>query len=379
LHLLVPTAPRSIIKKQGEHAPDPVAARAGDIWWTRGRIDGLVLAVAAAGGVYLCYLLAVPFLSPLTWAVTLAVLFAPAHRWIESKLRGRGLAAMVSVAIVALIVVVPATFVAERLVEEAGKGAVLLQSKVESGALQRAIEAHPRLAPIGKWLEEQVDLPRTVGNLTNWLSSMGAYFVRGSVVQVIGFLLTFYLLFYFLRDRHAALRAVRRLSPLDEGEMSRLFARVVDIVHATIYGTVAVAAVQGFLGGLMFGLLGLPAPFLWGLVMGLLAIVPVLGAFVVWIPAAVFLALNGDWIKALVLAVWGGVVVGGIDNLLYPMLVGNRLRLHTVPAFISVVGGLALFGPSGVILGPLIVTLTLLLVEIWRERIAAAAPSSPDD
>jgi predicted PurR-regulated permease PerM len=107
--------------------------------------------------------------------------------------------------------------------------------------------------------------------------------------------------------------------------------------------------------------------------------VPVLGAFVVWIPAAVFLALNGDWIKALVLAVWGGVVVGGIDNLLYPMLVGNRLRLHTVPAFISVVGGLALFGPSGVILGPLIVTLTLLLVEIWRERIAAAAPSSPDD
>lgn len=189
------------------------------------------------------------------------------------------------------------------------------------------------------------------------------------MIQAIGVLLTFYLLFYFLRDQRAVLLSLRSLSPLSEAEMDRLFSRVSDTVHATIYGTLAVAAVQGTLGGLMFWWLGLPAPLLWGLVMGVLAVVPVLGAFIVWIPAALFLALDGSWGKALMLAVWGGVVVGGIDNVMYPILVGHRLRLHTIPAFIAIVGGLVVFGPSGLILGPVTLTVTVLLLEIWRSRI----------
>ena len=122
----------------------------------------------------------------------------------------------------------------------------------------------------------------------------------------------------------------------------------------------------------MFWWLGLLVPLLWGLVMGLLAVVPVLGAFIIWIPAAVFLLLEGSPWKALVLAVWGAVVVGGIDNLLYPMLVGNRLNMHTVVAFFSIVGGLMVFGGSGLILGPVIFTVTRFLLEIWRSRNAAA-------
>ena len=153
--------------------------------------------------------------------------------------------------------------------------------------------------------------------------------------------------------------------------MDRLFERVGDSIHATIYGTLVVSAVQGLLGGLMFWWLGLPAPLLWGVVMGLLAVVPVLGAFVVWIPAAFFLALEGSWGKALILTLWGGVVVAGIDNVLYPILIGNRLKTHTVLAFISVVGGLTLFGPSGLILGPIALTITAALLEIWRCRTTA--------
>jgi len=112
--------------------------------------------------------------------------------------------------------------------------------------------------------------------------------------------------------------------------------------------------------------------------MGLLSIVPVLGAFVVWIPAAVFLALDGSWGKAVILTVWGAVVVGGIDNILRPMLVGHRLKLHTVPAFISMIGGLVLFGASGFILGPLTVTVTMLLLEIWKARNPANNLNMPD-
>jgi predicted PurR-regulated permease PerM len=111
-----------------------------------------------------------------------------------------------------------------------------------------------------------------------------------------------------------------------------------------------------------------------GLVMGLLAVIPVLGAFVIWVPAAIFLALDGSWGKALILTAWGAVVVGSIDNLLYPMLVGNRLKLHTVPAFVSIVGGVILFGPSGLLLGPLAVTATVFFLEIWRIRVRRREP-----
>lgn len=116
----------------------------------------------------------------------------------------------------------------------------------------------------------------------------------------------------------------------------------------------------------MFWWLGLPMPVLWGFAMGLLAVVPVLGAFIVWVPAALFLALDGEFGKAVILTLWGTIVIGGVDNLIYPILVKNRMRLHTVPAFIAIVGGLLLFGASGLLLGPLVLTITMFFLEIWR-------------
>ena len=247
-------------------------------------------------------------------------------------------------------------------------GADTIRAKLESGVWQRVLDGYPRVASLAQQIEGQIDLPGTIGTVATWLTNAIASFVRGSVRQVIDVLLTFYLLFYFLRDRRAMLLSLRSLSPLSEASMNKVFSHVGDTIHATIYGTLAVAAVQGTLGGLMFWWLGLPAPVLWGLVMGVLAVVPVLGAFVVWIPAAIFLALEGSWGKALILGVWGGVIVGGIDNVMYPILVGNRLKLHTIPAFIAIVGGLIVFGASGLILGPVTLTVTVLLLEIWRSR-----------
>lgn len=339
-------------------------------WESRENTRALVLLALTALGLYLCYRLTVPFLPALTWAVTIAVLVVPVHRWIETKISRPGVAAGLSVLIVAVIVVVPASFVAERMIAEAAKGAEAVRGHVESGGWRRLLESNPSLAPLGQWIEQKVDLSGTLGSAAGLLTDKGASLVRGSVRQLVGLLLTFYLLFYFLRDRAAGLESLRAVLPLTGAEARRLFQRVADTIYATIYGTVAVAAIQGVLGGLMFWWLGLPAPLLWGLVMGLLAIIPVLGAFIVWIPAAIFLALAGSWVKAIVLIVWGGVVVAGIDNLLYPILVGNRLKMHTVLAFISVVGGLFVFGASGLILGPVVLTITLLLLEIWRARVA---------
>lgn len=350
----------------------PAVPRSGD-WFSRSHLQALVLLLLTALGIALCYRMAAPFLPAIAWALALAVLFMPLQHRLESKLRHASLAALMSVMVISLLVVVPVIFVGQQLVVQAAKGAQLIDDKVTSGEWRRAIEAQPRLAPVVDRIEQQIDLPGAVKSLTAKLTGFAGLVVKGSVFHLIGFGLTLYLLFFFLRDRSLVLAALRALSPLTAPEMDRLFARVGDTLHATIYGTLAVAALQGFLGGLMFWWLGLPAPMLWGVVMALLAVVPVLGAFVVWIPAALFLLLQGSWDKALILAVWGAGVVGTSDNLLRPVLVGKRLKLHTILAFLSVVGGLIVFGPAGLILGPVTLTVTTELLEIWPRRAAAEA------
>ena len=359
-----------------KHEPSPAEVPAESDWESRGHIQSLLLIVVTAAGLYLCYRLLLPFLPALTWALALAVLFTPLHRWIETKQRRPSVAAGVSVVLVALIVAVPATLVGQRLIMETVKGVEHIKTKVESGTWRRSLEAQPRLAPLADWIERTVDVPGLAKDLAAWVTKTAGAIVKGSMVKAVGFCLIFYILFYFLRDRRVLLQSVRSLSPLTSGEMDRLLVRIGDTIYATVYGILTVAGVQGLLGGLMFWWLGLPTPLLWGVVMGLLAVVPVLGAFIVWIPAAIFLALDGSWGKALILTVWGGVVVAGIDNLLYPYLVGNRLKMHTVIAFISLVGGLIVFGASGLILGPVVLTITMVLVEVWRHR--GGSPSAAE-
>lgn len=337
-------------------------------WSSHRQIQLLALTTITIGGLYLCYLMLLPFVPALTWALALAAVFMPVHRRVESAVRHATLAASISVLAIGLVVVVSATFVGERIVAQAVAGADTVVARVESGEWRHALDGYPRAAAIAERIAQQIDVPGAIGLITTWLTDHLAVFVAGSVRQVLVVFLTFYLLFYLLRDRSAALAMLRRYSPLSKTDTEELVTRVGDAIHATIYGTLAMAAVQGTLGGLMFWWLGLPAPVLWGLVMGLLAVVPVLGAFVIWIPAALVLALNGEWGRALVLTVWGGVVVAGIDNVLYPVLVGKRLQLHTVPAFIAVVGGLMVFGASGLILGPVTLAITMLLLEVWRSR-----------
>jgi predicted PurR-regulated permease PerM len=228
---------------------------------------------------------------------------------------------------------------------------------------------YPTISAVALWIEDQLDPAGSVAALVQWLTGQSTSLLRGSINQAVMFVLTFYLLFYFLRDREPALRGIEGLSPLRAPETAYMLSRFAEAVHAILMGTVLVAAVQGTLGGLMFWWLGLPTPVFWGLVMGLLAIVPVLGAFVIWVPAAIYLALEGAWVSAAILTVWGGVVVAGIDNLLYPMLVGSRLRLHTLVAFIGAVGGIVLFGASGLVLGPAVIAVTISLIDILKNRL----------
>jgi predicted PurR-regulated permease PerM len=300
-----------------------------------------------------------PFLPALAWALAFAVVFTPIQRWLELQLKYPSVAAMCAVMLIGLIVVIPVMLVGQQLILEAAKGAELIRSNIESGEWRRTIEAQPRLESIVIKVEQLIDVPGIVETLTRQLTLWGGIFVRGSAVQLMNFCLIFYILYFFLRDRESVLQSFRSVLPLTSVETNRLFRRIDDTIHATIYGTLAVASLQGLLGGLMFWWLGISLPLLWGVVMAVLSIVPVLGAFVVWIPVVLLLAIEGKWGSALILALWGVLVVGTMDNLLRPFLVGNRLKVHTVPVFISVVGGLIVFGTAGLILGPVTLTMTM--------------------
>jgi predicted PurR-regulated permease PerM len=345
--------------------PDPE-----DGWLSRQRALVLVLVAATAIAVYLCYRLTLPFLPALAWALALAVIAHPLHSWLVRRLGHANLAAGLAVALVAVALVAPALFLTQQLIREAARGVEWFQSEAAMGRWQAMLEGNPRLAPVLSWIAANVDLRGAVKELPAALTSGASSVVTGSAYLVVELLITLFALFYLFRDRRPALWTIRSLVPLSERETDEVFGRINDTIHATIYGTLVVAAVQGILGGLIFWVLGLPASLLWGTLMALLGIVPVLGAFVVWIPAAVFLGFEGSWGKALILTAWGLGVVSLIDNLLYPILVGQRLRLHTLPVFIAIVGGLTLFGSSGVILGPVILAITVALIEVWRRRTA---------
>lgn len=345
-----------------------MAAPAESDWGSRRHVQTIAMLALSALALYLCMRMALPFLPALAAALSLAALFAPLQARFERRLRHAGLAAGLSLLLIGSIVVVPASFVVQQLATQALEGARVIQERVATGQWRQSLASQPRLALWATRIEQQLDLPATATRFANWLSNTAGRLLKGSIYQLLGFVLTFYLLFFFLRDRLAAVVALRALLPLSAAESDRLLLRINDTIHATVYGILAVAAVQGLLGGLMFWWLGLSAPLLWGTVMALLAVVPVLGAFVVWIPAALVLALDGDYSRAMILCVWGVLVIGTANELLRPYLVGNRLQQHTVLVFISVVGGLIVFGPAGLILGPVTLSISMVLLEIWAAR-----------
>ena len=331
--------------------------------WSRTRIRAIALVLLAAIGIYLCYRLAQPCIPSLVWAGALALVFAPLQQRVEAKVKSPSLAAAVSLIIVGLLVVVPATWFAQKLAEQATSVPENIQKQIAAGKWQTNGE-HPLLARLLAKFEQEVRSPENASMGSNWLNVSLSRLVKASAIAAVQVCLTLYFLFYLLRDRIRVLKAIRSFLPLSENDTDTLFRRVNDTVHATLRGMVALSALQGLLGGLMFWWLGVPSPWFWALVAAVFAFVPVVDAFVLWLPAAVYLGLEGRWGEALGVAVLGTVLVRGIENFLYPVLVKDRLRVPSVSIFISLVGGLLLFGWSGLVLGPVILTVTSALLEI---------------
>ena len=336
--------------------------------WTR----GVVLGACAALLLYLCWRILLPFLPALCWAFALALIVHPVYAWLLRRAIPRNLAALAAVIFVAAVVVVPATFLARALVREAGQMVSGIAGGAEAGTFRSSLENNRALGPALRWLDARVDLPaellQIMRSLATWASSSLSSVLTRSLWLLSQIGTSLFVLFYFLRDGAALAAMLRKLTPLPADEASWLFARIAQMIRVSLGGKLLVATLQGALGGLMFYWMGLPAPVFWGFVMVLLSVFPVIGSFVVWAPAALALAFEGNWPQALLLAGWGVLIIHPVDNVLGPMLVGTTLRLHTLLMFFAVVGGLAAFGASGIVLGPVTVAAVAGLVELAERR-----------
>ena len=357
------------MKEPGSHE----IAFGGNGGWSRVRIRAIALALLAAVGIYLCYRLAQPCIPSLVWAGALALIFTPLQRWMEARVKRPTLGALLSLVIIGLLVVVPATWFAQKLVEQATTVPENIQKQIAAGKWHMRGEEHPLMDNLLARIEQQVSSPENASMATAWLKAVISRLIKESAIAAVQVCLTLYFLFYFLRDRVRVLKAIRWFLPLSQSDIDTVFSRVNDTIHATLYGMLALSVLQGLLGGLMFWWLGVPSPWFWALVAAVFAFVPVLDTFVLWLPAAVYLGLEGRWGEALVVAALGSLLVRGIETFLYPVLVRNRLKVPSVAIFIALVGGLLLFGWSGLVLGPVIVTVTSALLEICAKRFAEQA------
>ncbi|MBF8794657.1 AI-2E family transporter [Pseudomonas monteilii] len=308
-----------------------------------------------------------PFYGAVFWAVILAILFAPLQRDLVLRLgRHRNLAAAVTLLVCLLIAVLPVIIISALLVQE---GATIYQ-RIEKGELDIAghIEGLKALLPsfAQNGLERMGmgDLEGLREKITKWamqgsqfLASQAFSFGQGTFDFLVSFGVMLYLLFFFLREGAELARKVRMAVPLPEQQKRRLQLKFSRVVRATVKGNLLVAATQGALGGLIFWVLGIPSALVWGVLMAFLSLLPAVGAAMVWAPVAAYFLATGAIIPGLVLIAFGVLVIGLVDNLLRPVLVGKDTRMPDYLILISTIGGLAVFGLNGFVIGPLIAAL----------------------
>jgi predicted PurR-regulated permease PerM len=336
----------------------------------------ITLFLLTLGVLILCALLLHPFFSAIVGAIVLAVVTQRPYDWMAFKIKNRSLCAAVALILIVLAVIVPTFFLAQKLGEQALNTIHAFRNGAHQEKITNFIANRPALANRIEDFTSSIDINNATRSTAAYLGGNLAGLLGHSVRIITQLVVMLFLLFFLLRDRALALTSLRALLPLHEDESTELLDRVGNTILATALGRLTIAAVQGVLAGLAFWVLGVPGVILWAFTLTACAMIPAFGSFLVWGPVAIYLGLGGHWGKAALLAVWGAVIVSTIDNILYPILVGSHLRAHTATILLSILGGIAVFGPIGIVLGPVLFTLAATLLDIWHTR-TSHQPSPP--
>ena len=337
-----------------------------------------------------------PFFGAVFWAMVLALMFMPVHRRLCARLRGRDtLAALGTLLFCMVIVVVPMIFVVGAMVDEATSFTQRLRTgefnpRTYFEQIQNALPGWSRdlLGRFGLFNAQDVvdKLTAAVVQGGQALTARALAIGQNTLMLLVNLGIMLYLLFFFLRDGRDLAQTIRRAVPMQRQHTDFLLSKFATVVRATVKGTVVVALVQGMLGGVAFAFLGIHGAVLWGVVMSVLSLLPAIGAALVWAPVAIYLMATGSMIEGLGLAAWGAGVMGMVDNLLRPILVGKETKLPDYLVLLSTIGGLSIFGVNGFLIGPAIAA---LFVATWAlfsheegatpEDAAVAVAAAPAD
>jgi predicted PurR-regulated permease PerM len=271
-----------------------------------------------------------------------------------------------------LIVLLPLTFLTMALANELSVAARSLPSHVNQ------LTEAPFTGRVSRWIQDHaaVETPRSQEFVAEQLQNAGAALLRQSIGLMgnllSGIVKTFFVVFtmyYLFRDGDKIVAALPTVLPLKKSQSEAIIARASQVVSAGIYGVVSIAMIQGLLGGLAFWVLGIPSPILWALVMTLVCMIPIAGSFLIWLPASIYLMTTGHWTKAILLILWGTLIISTIDNFLRPRLIKNQTKLHELFVFFSVLGGISVFGLLGIVLGPVVLAITLGLLHTFSQDV----------
>lgn len=327
---------------------------------------------ATAIALYLCWLMLKPFIGVVAWAVVLVIVFYPLHKELANRIKRPGLSALLSCVLVVLVVVLPLTLLMMTLAGELSKVIPNLPNYTHQ-LLDRQTSLFGRASA---WIESRFGVD-TLGSqafiveqlkhsgervLGASLNLMGG--IVGGIVKAFFVIFTMY---YLFRDGEKIVHKLPGALPLHREQSEAIIARTQAVVSASVYGVVTIAALQGLLGGIAFWVLGIPSPVLWAVLMGFVCMIPVAGSFLVWLPLSIYLIVSGHWTKAVLLIIWGALVISTVDNFLRPKLIKNQTRLHELFVFFSVLGGISVFGVLGIVLGPVVLALTLGLLQTFSE------------
>lgn len=331
---------------------------------------------------YVVFRIFEPFLVPLGWAAVLVVFFYPLQARLEPRL-GRSRAAFLSTAGVALILILPglallSTFVREGLDASRGIERAVVEGQMPS--VTRFWTWVTQHAPTAGAAGGIADLPTLVrqwsARVAEFLAARLGTVLRNVLAVLFDLFVTIFALFYGFRDADAIVRAMRGLLPLEEEHREKVITEARDLIFASVTTSLIIAAIQGTLGGIAFALVRLPTPFFWGVCMAFFSLVPVIGSGLIFVPAAIWLVFTGHWGKALILAAICAGVSTIVDSLLRPILLSGRAQLSGLMVFISVIGGVEVFGMLGLVLGPIVVATAAGLLDVYLQEREAAGLAS---
>ena len=316
-----------------------------------------------------------PFHGAVFWGIVLAILFAPLHRRLLRRMPQRkNVAALATLAVCLVIVILPLTLIGVSLVQEAG----LVYERLRSGQMSFGGYFQQVLSALPAWVLSLLDRFNltSASELEARLSSVSVqasqFFAtkaldlgQNTLQFVVSFGIMLYLLFFLLRDGAQLGVRIREAIPLDDGHKRQLSTKFTTVIRATVKGNIVVAAAQGALGGLIFWILGIQGPVLWGVLMAFLSLLPAVGAGLIWGPVAIYFFATGAIWQGAVLAAFGVFVIGLVDNVLRPVLVGKDTKMPDYVVLISTLGGMALFGLTGFVIGPVIAALFIATWDLF--------------